>query len=293
MQRLEHAGRVVGEHLGAPRVGGQRRDLVGGEPVGGADPEAGGRSGVVLAPRAPCADLGDLARSDENDVAGAHLKPLRRGAGAQLGVVDGLSGLEPVHAAVARDVEQDAAADHAVGDAVDAVDRRSGAGDVLEAVAVVHLAPVEDVGQRIPLRAALQRHGDGVVGVAEDREVVLCAQRDVATVLEHGVHGVGPAAEPPALGAVAVERQAARHDAPRTDHGGRVGQRLRGDEVEGPSLVFGAPPPPVAVAEAELVDQRDRLFLRGGQQRRGGKDRGVGVRHAGTLSVNGAVLGEC
>ena len=44
--------------------------------------------------------------------------------------------------------------------------------------------------------------------------------------------------------------------------------------------------------EDESIALVDELCLRGGQQRRGGKDRGVGVRHAGTLSVSGAMLGN-
>ena len=83
-------------------------------------------------------------------------------------------------------VQQDSAADDLVLLIGDVVALGTGAGHVLRAVPVVHLAVVDDVRERVPLSGALQRHVDRVVCVAVEH-VILSAGDDVAAVLKHRV----------------------------------------------------------------------------------------------------------
>lgn len=101
---------------------------------------------------------------------------------------------------VACHVEEDTAACDTVGHLVDAVGCRAAAGHRLQPVPVVHLTPIEDVRQGVPLSTALQWHRYRVIAVTKNVEVVLGTEGDISAVLEHGVDRIRPAAEPAGCG---------------------------------------------------------------------------------------------
>ena len=124
------------------------------------------------------------------------------------------------------DVEQDAPADDAVAGVGDVVDDRALAPDHRRVVAVVDAVFEDDVGERVPLGAGLERQDQQVVGaadpavtpaveVADDR----ARHRGIA-VADHQVDRV-EAAEAASLGAVLVDRDGQREDPSRADEARR------------------------------------------------------------------------
>jgi hypothetical protein len=83
------------------------------------------------------------ARAHEHDVAGLDVHAAALGTCVELGGQHGSAVLEPGHAAVARQVEQHAAAHHPVLDAVDRVRERAAARDEADVAVVVHALVVE------------------------------------------------------------------------------------------------------------------------------------------------------
>ena len=147
---------------------------------------------------------------------------------------------------VPADVEQHAARDDDGCRVLDARDEVALArDDVARAAPVPGHAVVEDVAEPVPLRRALQRHRDDVVGAADAVREALVAALRVDAGVGHGVHRVGAAA-PALLRAVRVERLRERDHAALA-HEGRGIHPLRGvDEVERAEHVVLAPAPPVA-----------------------------------------------
>ena len=178
-----------------------------------------------------------------------------------LGVIEDLVGDgeavgQPFLAHRARDVEQHAAPDHLLARLLDAAFLRAGGGDVAAVVAVPHVVVVHDVAEAVPLRAALQRHDDDVVGAA-DLAVVEHAGIRVGAGAGHHVDRI-EAAERGILGLAAlrallvvVERE---RDHLALAHQPRRGDDVRGGgEVERADLVVLAPAAPVLVALRRLV----------------------------------------
>ena len=97
--------------------------------------------------------------------------------------------------------------------------------DVSGAAAVPRHAAVEDVAEAVPLRRALQRHGDDVVGAADAVREALLAGRGIRAGVEHRVHRVGAAA-PALLRAVHVERLRQREARAAAHEGRRARTRL-------------------------------------------------------------------
>ena len=129
-------------------------------------------------------------------------------------------------------------------------------GDVAAVVAVPHVVVVHDVAEAVPLRAALQRHDDDVVGAAD------------LAVVEHAGIGIGPgaghhvdrveAAERGILGLAALRAFLVVVQRERDDlalpHQSRRGDDVDGGgEVERADLVVLAPAAPVLVALRRLV----------------------------------------
>ena len=139
------------------------------------------------------------------------------------------------------DVEEHAAPGDAVALLVDRVVQRAARRDVARGIAVVELVVVEDVRERVPLRRALQRHHDVVVGVAEaaGHVVLRLARRghEVQRVLADAAAG---------LRAELVERDAEVEHLARAHEPRRRDHPLGRDQVGGAALVVGAPPSPVA-----------------------------------------------
>ena len=111
---------------------------------------------------------------------------------------DDVSEVEPLDALEPGDVEQHPSAGDPLALLVDAVARRTDDGHLRRREAVVHLVVVEDVGERVPLRRALQRHEDVVVGVLE-----AAGEQLRVAGLAHEVHGV----DAPATGLRARRRR--------------------------------------------------------------------------------------
>ena len=154
---------------------------------------------------------------------------------------DGHATFEPRHALEARDVEENAAPGDAVALLVDRVVQRAAWRDVARGIPVVELVVVEDVRERVPLRRALERHHDVVVGVAEP------AGHVVLRLARRG-HEVQRVLADPAAGlrAELVERDAEVEHLARAHETRRRDQPLRRDQVGGAALVVGSPPSPVA-----------------------------------------------
>ena len=150
----------------------------------------------------------------------------------------GLAGLEPVDPAVARRIEQDAAADDAVGVRGDAAPLRAARGQQRRRLAVVELAAIGDVVERIDMGVAVAVAGHAEKAHAErqparaDRQVV--HQR-------HQVHGGIGVVGPGRL----VDRDRHRHGAPALHQGAGGGHLVGGQVVERATLVIGPPAPPV------------------------------------------------
>ena len=252
------------------------------DPLRAIDAQPRGRAATVFAPASIGAHLADLAGPHQHDVArpDRHLAHCR--GPVQVFGINSLARFEPLLALVARDVEQHAARDNLVLGVLHAVLLGAGAVDVVGFVAVVHLAPVQDVGERVPLRGALQRHGHRIVGVLDVGQVVLGADTHVAAVLQHEVDRV-EAPERPGLRPVVVERNGKRKDLALFDEAGRIHDLLRGDVVERPELIVVAPPAPVLVLVGERLHVVHREMFRHGSSSCSGC-----VSHIRRRSVNNA-----
>ena len=119
-----------------------------------------------------------MARAEDEDVAFAQPDPLGLLDLFQLGAGHGLAGLEPADLAVARRIEQHAAADDAGVIGGDAAPFRAARGEQRGRLAVVELAPVGDVVQRIDMgmgiavaRHAEIAHAEGETALA-DRQIM-------------------------------------------------------------------------------------------------------------------------
>ena len=167
-------------------------------------------------------------------VAALEIHVLLLGGVVEVLVGDGVAVLEPLHALVARHVEEHAAADHLVLGLLDAALLRAERRDLAAVVAVPHVVLVEHVAEAVPLRAALQRQHHHVVGGA-----------DAALVEDAGV-GVGAGAQHDVQRIDAAQGRVGRLGALRTflvvverqrDHLALLHQPGRGDDVFGLSVV--------------------------------------------------------
>ena len=113
---------------------------------------------IVVAPGAEREAAGVMARAEDEDVALAQAHALGLLDRLQLGAGHRLAGLEPVDLAVARRVEQHAAADDAGVIGGDAAPFRAARGEQRGRLAIVELALVGDVVQRIDMGMG-NRHG--------------------------------------------------------------------------------------------------------------------------------------
>ena len=161
-------GVLAGQHLDGPVVRADRGDVAVVEPLAAVLAEPG-LAGHELGRRS-CA----RGSSRRQPVRNTRMSPrpdlhaaLRGHRRLEILGRDDVAGLQPVDALQAGDVEQHPAAGDTLGDLVDRVVERADDGDVSGREAVVHVVVVVDVGQRVPLRRALQRHEDVVVGVLE------------------------------------------------------------------------------------------------------------------------------
>src|SRR5947209_20479969 len=161
---LVAVGNLVGPHLHAPRVGGDGGELTLVEPAGRREREPRRVPAGVVAPATLLLAHRHLSGPDEQGIAGTDLHVMRADRGVEILGRDRIPGSQPVHALDARNVEQDATGDDAASHLVDAVLLGSFAADEVGVVAVVELAVLETVGERVPLRPALERHDDHVVG---------------------------------------------------------------------------------------------------------------------------------
>src|SRR5262249_38236967 len=107
-----------------------------------------------------------VAGADEKNVAGTDAHALGTLGGVESVRRDHLARAKTLDAASTCEVEQHAAADDPGADLVDAVARRAPRSERGRRKAVVEAAVVPDVREAVPLRRALERHRDEVVGIA-------------------------------------------------------------------------------------------------------------------------------
>src|SRR6202042_2446757 len=143
---------------------------------------------------------------------------------------------------------QDATTDQAALHLLGSVPRRALAGDLVGRVAVVHLAGVEDVGQRVPMGGRLQVQNDRVIGVAHppgkgSTGPLLPSHRVVGT----GGHRVPQAVEPAVgtgLRSVLSEVHGQGDDLARPYQRRGTANTMCVYVVRRAALVVGAPLPP-------------------------------------------------
>ena len=156
----------------------------------------------------------------------------------ELGAGHRLAGLEPVDLAVARRVQQHAAADDAVRVGGDAAPLRAARGQQRDGLAVVELSAIADVVERIDVGVAV-----AVAGHAEEahpeRQPAL-ADREVVHE-RHEVHGGIGVVGPGHL----VDRDRHRDGAPAAHQGGGGGHLVGRQVVERAALVVRPPATPV------------------------------------------------
>src|SRR6266849_11039062 len=157
-------GVLEGDDLDRAGVAGDRRDLPRMQPLHARDAETGHLPHVALAVAVTGED-GEVPGADEEDVAAPGAHALRALGGLQRVGTDHLAGAEPLHAARARQIEEHAARHDAAPDLVDRVALGPGGAERRRGRSVVEPSVVIDVRQAVPLRRALERHRDGVVGV--------------------------------------------------------------------------------------------------------------------------------
>jgi hypothetical protein len=174
--------------------------------------------------------------------------------------------LEPFDAEMTREVEEHAAPDDAVARRLDPVLRGALAGHQPDVAVVVHLAVVEDVGEGVPLRAALERHRDRVVRITKAaRKMILGPAERVAAVGHHHVDRIEAAAGA-RLRPVLVEGQGARDDLAAPRQRRRREDAARRDEVERAPLVLGPETAPGRITSPPFAD---RILIELGLHRAG------------------------
>src|SRR5438552_6953759 len=118
------------------------------EPLDAGDPQPRHLPNVALAV-AVAREHGQVPGAEEKDVAALGMHARRALGGLEIGGPDDLARAEPVHAARARQVEQDAARQDAARELVDRVAAGAGGAERGRGHAVVELALVPDVGQAV------------------------------------------------------------------------------------------------------------------------------------------------
>src|SRR6476660_1403022 len=164
--------------------------------------------------------------------------------------------LHPFHAAKARDVEQDATADHLVLGVLDAEHRKAARVDQLGVVSVVSLVLIEDVSKRIPMSGALHAQGQSIVGIT-DLVPVLLAGNGIGAGGQHLVDRIEASTEQASLWTGTIEWNAKGKYLAGADQARRLNNVLGGNVIEGADLVFLAPASPVFEF---LCGFGDRLF---------------------------------
>src|SRR5437899_1648703 len=261
VERLEGVRQLVGPHLGAPRVGRDAGDRFLVEPRRGVERQPRRIARRKRAPALLAHPPADVARPDQDDVAGLDRHPLLCRARLEILDVDGLARPHRVHALEARHVEQHAAARDPVFVVLDAVLGRTVRADQRGVAAPVHLAVVEDVAEAVPLRAALQEHGDLIFGEAPavgqrvGAGQLLTAGDVIGARRHHAVQWIDPA-ERARLRAARVEVECAGDDLALTHEAGRALDHGGRDEVQRADPVVLPPPVPVAEPLAVLLEQR-------------------------------------
>ena len=260
MPGLLRLGAFVGTHLAAPGVGADGGNLVVLDPLVGLEAQARRVATGITLPLAERQAVLHLAGAHDHEVAAFDLHALFFGAGVEIGIADAVAVFQIVTAQVARDVQQNAAAHHAVARVLNAI--LVGAVGIHQrgVVAVPHLVAVEHMAQCIPLRIALQRHRDHVVGIA-NLDAVLAAGHGVGAGGQHGVDGI-EAATPALLRAGGAEVQRQREDLAPLDQAGGARHVIGRHVVERADLVVRAPLAPVLHALGHRFDGGERHVLR-------------------------------
>src|SRR5215475_6223283 len=158
---------LVRPDLHAPGIGADRRDLFLLAPVAVLELDAGGVAARIAAPVLLHEAALHLAGADDDEVAATDLDVLALGALVEFVVGDALPVLQPVDAALARDIEQHTAPHHLVLGMLDAEDVQPVGVDEPGVVAVVSLLFVEDVAERVPMGRTLDAEVERVVGIAD------------------------------------------------------------------------------------------------------------------------------
>jgi len=114
--------------------------------------------------RAATAYFADLSRPDKHDVPGADVDPLVRCALLKLVAADHESGCQRIDTHPSGNVKEDAAPRHPVGSLGDVTAKCTDTRHHRGVEPIVDLALEDDVTQGVPLRTALQRHDDDVIG---------------------------------------------------------------------------------------------------------------------------------
>jgi hypothetical protein len=254
VQGLERAGELVGPHLHAPGVGGNGGDLGPVQPAGGGERQARGRTAGIVSP-ALTAGTGQPAGADQHDVAPADGHAVGRCRRGQVVLGDREAVRQfPRGAGHTAGIKQHGAAGDLGRHVLDAGDQVAcGCDHLLRGAAVPRLAVVEDVAKPVPLRGALQRHRDHVVGAADPVREALVAQGRVGAGVHHGVYRVD-AAPPPVLRAAGLKPQRQREADAQPDERGALGPFGLVKEVQRAEHVGLAPAAPVAVPGGRLGD---------------------------------------
>src|SRR5690606_9446420 len=183
----------VGAHFTTPGIGADGCDLFVVYPVGSFKGQARCFPSGVAAPIALTLAALHMASADDDKVAPTYFDALRLRSRVQISAGNGLAIFKRVDADVSCDIEKDAAPDHLGLDLFDSVLVSPVAVDKTRVVAVPHFFAVKNVTQAIPLRAALQGHGDSVVCVTQ-APGVLIACHGICACGQHGMDGVVPVA---------------------------------------------------------------------------------------------------
>jgi len=101
------------------------------------------------------------------------------------------------------------------------------------------------MAERIPVRGALHRHVDGVVGITDARNLVIAPGGGVGAGRQHGMDRIPAAAEQTGLRAAAVERNAERENLAGPDQAGGAHDVFGRDVIERADLVVLAPAAPI------------------------------------------------
>src|ERR1700691_5713930 len=156
-------------------------------------------------------------------------------------------------AAIARCVDQDAAADYAVlGDRLDRALLQTADGG-LGIVAIVQLLAIPGVAQRVVLSSALREHGDDVVGVFEAAGKGFDPTADIKPLV--GGHGMNwlRADRMKRITLRAGHRNAEHEDLALLDGLDAAQDFGAGQEIKAADLVVGAPAAPVLRQPLEYV----------------------------------------